>query len=90
MPDISAAAAEAGCMDAIVDAMAAQPASSAVQRQGCMAVRNMVVRNAELRPLFLEKGVEGLLRVAKRCHVRDCGDVGAAALRDLGLDNYNE
>jgi hypothetical protein len=50
----------------------------------------MVARNPELRPGYLEKGVEPLLRAAKRAHPSSCKDVGAAALRDLGLDNYNE
>lgn len=61
-----------------------------VQRQCCMALRNMSVRNPENRPAILEKGAEGLLRQAKTKHPKTCGDVGAAALRDLGLDNYNE
>lgn len=90
MPEISAQAAEAGCIDAILDSMSQMPSCTPVQRQACMAVRNMVVRNPELRPQFLEKGAEGLLRQAKRSNMGDCGDVSAAALRDLGLENYNE
>lgn len=39
------------------------------------------------RPLILEKGLEPLLRKAKDTH-ETCKDVGSAALRDLGLDNY--
>jgi hypothetical protein len=56
-------------------------------RQACMAVRNMVVRNPELRVPFLEHGAEALLRGAK-AQFGACGDVGSAALRDLGLDQY--
>lgn len=63
---------------------------AAVQRQACMAVRNMVVRNPELRPGFLAAGAEGLLRSVKGLFPAACKDVGAAALRDLGLDNYNQ
>lgn len=52
-------------------------------------MRNMVVRNLELRPVFLGKGAEDAVRAAKRAHPKSCTDVGSAALRDLGLDNYN-
>lgn len=54
-----------------------------------MAVRNLVVRNPEHRPLFLETGAEALLRQCKAVHAGACKDAGAAALRDLGLDEYN-
>ena len=56
--------------------------------QACMALRNMVARNTELRPLLLEKGAEAFLRRAKSAHPATCGDVGSAALRDLGFDDY--
>eukprot|EP00882_Tetradesmus_deserticola_P034209 GHRQ01039162.1.p2 GENE.GHRQ01039162.1~~GHRQ01039162.1.p2 ORF type:complete len:149 (-),score=76.86 GHRQ01039162.1:42-488(-) len=62
---------------------------AAVQRQACMAVRNMVVRNTELRPGFLAAGAEELLRSVKLLFPGSCKDVASAALRDLGLDNYN-
>lgn len=35
-------------------------------------------------------GAEALVRAAKAAHPRNCKDVGYAALRDLGLDNYND
>lgn len=54
-----------------------------------MALRNMAVRCPELRPQLLERGAEPLLRSIKRAHP-SCADVGSAALRDLGLENYNE
>ena len=33
---------------------------------------------------------EALIRAAKRNHPKECTDVGSAALRDLGCENYNE
>jgi hypothetical protein len=120
MPAISAAAAEAGVVEAVVEALeaaglaqggAGQSGAAAAKaqqqarsngngggngngssaagaaRQACMALRNMVVRNPELRAPFLERGAEALLRGAKAAHPA-CGDVGSAALRDLGLDQY--
>jgi len=65
-------------------------AAAAAQRQACMAVRNMVVRNPELRPGFLAAGSEGLLRGVKGVFPGACKDVASAALRDLGLDNYQD
>lgn len=60
-----------------------------VQRQGCMALRNLVARNPEARPLLLEKGAEEALRRAKLDFPAACRDVGSAALRDLGVEDYN-
>jgi hypothetical protein len=65
-------------------------AAAAVQRQACMAVRNMVVRNPELRPGFLAAGAEPLLRGVKGVFPGACKDVASAALRDLGLDHYQD
>lgn len=56
--------------------------------QACMALRNMVARSPELRPAVLEKGAEPFLRRAKKAHPATCDDVGSAALRDLGFDDY--
>lgn len=81
--------ASSGVIEWTIDVMKAMPASALVQRQACILMRNMVVRTTQLRPLFLEKGAEVLLRAAKKAHPRSCTDVGSAALRDLGLDNYN-
>lgn len=53
-----------------------------------MALRNMVARSPELRPAVLERGAEAFLRRAKVVHPATCADVGAAALRDLGFDDY--
>ena len=66
------------------------------QRQACAALRNLVSRSPELRPVILlsskEQGghcVEALLRAARDRYPEACGDVGAAALRDLGCEDYD-
>lgn len=62
------------------------------QRQACAAIRNVVSRSPELRQLLLspeQGGVEPLLRRARDRYPEACGDVGAAALRDLGCDDYD-
>ena len=77
-------------MDVLLHAMSDYSGSVQVQRQACILLRNCVVRNNHHRPTFLDKGAEALLRAAKRAHPSQCTDVGSAALRDLGLDKYNE
>lgn len=76
--------------DMVVEAMQRHAGRAPVQRQACLVVRIMVARNPELRQPYLDKGVEPLLRQAKAVHPASCKDVGSAALRDLGLDNYND
>ncbi|OQR85919.1 hypothetical protein ACHHYP_11190 [Achlya hypogyna] len=69
----------------IAMAMATFPANSPLLRQASLALRNMVVRNEELRPLVREEPqVEAMLRHAMP--LRGCGDEAYAALRDLGCD----
>lgn len=87
-PEGCEAANSAGVFEAIAEAMSEQPDSAGVQRQACMAIRNMVVRNLELRPVAQGKGLEALIRKARARHPKQCDDVGSAALRDMGLDDY--
>eukprot|EP01023_Acetabularia_acetabulum_P055239 TRINITY_DN635_c0_g1_i8.p1 TRINITY_DN635_c0_g1~~TRINITY_DN635_c0_g1_i8.p1 ORF type:complete len:449 (-),score=72.49 TRINITY_DN635_c0_g1_i8:570-1916(-) len=58
-----------------------------VMRQVCQAVRNMVVRNDDLKEKMLQMGVEKQLKMVQQTH-RNCQDVALAALRDLGVDDY--
>ena len=60
-----------------------------VQRQACMALRNVVARSPELRPGMLELGYESAVKRARVRHPQACADVGTAALRDLGLADYH-
>jgi hypothetical protein len=89
-PEFVAAAAAAGALDATLDAMAAYASAPGLQRAACMFLRNCAARNPEVRPLLRDRGAEPLLRAAKQAHPSLCTDVGSAALRDLGSENYNE
>ncbi|OQR93557.1 hypothetical protein THRCLA_08420 [Thraustotheca clavata] len=69
----------------VAKAMSNFLATPTVLRQASLAIRNMVVRNEELRQLVLEeRQVEAMLRHAMP--LRGCGDEAYAALRDLGCD----
>jgi armadillo repeat-containing protein 6 len=74
-------------MSEVMDVLLAHRQSPTVMRQACQLIRNLVVRNPELRQPLLRKGLEPLLRSAKS--LKDCDDVAAAALRDLGFNDYN-
>ncbi|KAK3277891.1 hypothetical protein CYMTET_14133, partial [Cymbomonas tetramitiformis] len=89
-PDGAAAAAEAGCFQAVLAVMQAEPSAQYLQRQACMFIRNAVARSKDNIPLLLEQGASQLLLKAKALHPKICMDVGSAALRDLGCENYNE
>lgn len=54
-----------------------------LQKQSCMLLRNLVARSRDYTQPILEMGAEALISQALTAH-RDCGDVGRAALRDLG------
>eukprot|EP00850_Spirogloea_muscicola_P008167 SM000043S15795 [mRNA] locus=s43:249986:253148:+ [translate_table: standard] len=88
-PENAAKAVRLGAIEVAAEAMEAHPSAGPMQRQACNLFRNLAVRNPENRPLILERGLEDLIRAAKRNHKQACKDAGAAALRDLGLDDYN-
>ena len=77
----------AGVHSCIVNnAMRPHPKSVTVQRQGALAIRNIVSRSPELRPMILNDcDTEGTLRTIAGTHLR-CQDEVYAALRDLGLE----
>jgi hypothetical protein len=41
-----------------------------------------------VRAALLERGAEGLVRGVRAAYPAACAEAGAAALRDLGLDDY--
>ncbi|ERM96823.1 hypothetical protein AMTRI_Chr04g246990 [Amborella trichopoda] len=87
-PENASAAIEAGVGDVAIEAMQKFPAAHQMQRQACLMIRNLVARNHENRSILLNNGIETLVRKAKENH-ESCKDAATAALRDLGLDNYN-
>ncbi|KAA0718509.1 Armadillo repeat-containing protein 6 [Triplophysa tibetana] len=68
---------------AALQAMKNHPDEVNVQKQACMLLRNLVARTRDYSQPILEMGAEALISRALAAH-RDCGDVGRAALRDLG------
>ena len=53
-----------------------------LQKQACLAIRNLVARNPEHRDIILEAGGESLIRKAYT-QMPDCEDLAKGALRDL-------
>lgn len=87
-PANAAKAVEAGAVDLAAEAMEEHCSAHLMQKQACLMIRNLAVRNPENRPIILEKGLENLIRNAKANH-ESCKDAATSALRDLGLDDYN-
>ncbi|KAK9162856.1 hypothetical protein Syun_003758 [Stephania yunnanensis] len=87
-PANAACAMEAGVGDLAIEAMKKFPHAYQMQRQSCLMIRNLVVRNPENRAILLGNGIEKIIRKAKESH-ESCRVAASAALRDLVLDNYN-
>jgi ribosomal protein L17 len=87
-PDHAAKAIEAGAGDLAVQAMKRFPVAAQMQRNACNMIRNIAVRSAENRTILLANGIEKLIRTAK-ANNETCRAAATDALRDLGLDNYN-
>ncbi|XP_061376319.1 uncharacterized protein LOC133318346 [Gastrolobium bilobum] len=87
-PENAARAIEAGASDLAIQAMEKFPAAHQMQRNSCLMIRNLVVRNPENRTILLNNGIEKYIRKAKQTH-GNCKDAATDALRDLGLDSYN-
>lgn len=69
---------------AAVQAMKTHPGVVNVQKQACMLLRNLVSSMDNFCQPILEMGAEPLIAQALQTHGQDLGDVGKAALRDLG------
>lgn len=87
-PENAARAIEAGAGDLAIQAMRNFPGAQLLQRNSCLMIRNLVVRNPENRTLLLSNGIEKIIRKAKENH-ESCKEAATDALRDLGLDDYN-
>ncbi|KAM7474920.1 hypothetical protein LguiB_022163 [Lonicera macranthoides] len=87
-PDNAACAVEAGAGDLAIQSMQKFPRAHLLQKNSCLMIRNLVVRNPENRSLLLNNGIEKIIRKAKENH-QSCKAAATDALRDLGLDNYN-
>ncbi|KAF5201662.1 Armadillo repeat-containing protein [Thalictrum thalictroides] len=87
-PGNAACAVEAGAGDLAIQAMQNFPTAREMQKQSCLMIRNLVVRNPENRTILLGNGIEKIIRKAKENHA-SCREAATDALRDLGLDNYN-
>ncbi|XP_060940953.1 armadillo repeat-containing protein 6 [Limanda limanda] len=82
-PENCQAIMENGGALAAVEAMKAHTKFVNVQKQSCNLLRNMVSRMPSYTQPILEMGAEALIIQAIQNH-QDCGDLGKAALRDLG------
>ncbi|CAE7860500.1 Armc6 [Symbiodinium sp. KB8] len=83
-PEHAEKLAEMGIIPIIAQAMKQHPMAVGVQRQSCLAVRNLVSRKKELIDQMLASSVELFLEEAYNKFPK-CKDVAYAAMRDMGL-----
>jgi hypothetical protein len=83
-PGNSAMIVSSGALDHIVAGMRRHADKAALQRQACLAFRNIAARCPDLHPRLLDAGAEDVLRVAGRD--QESVDEAYAALRDLNID----
>jgi len=76
-----------GGVDQLLELMP-QETCGKVLRQCCILIRNIAVRNQDTRDYLVANNVTAQLHDLKALHPRSCIDVGSAALRDLGCDDY--
>ncbi|CAA6659500.1 unnamed protein product [Spirodela intermedia] len=82
-PENAARAIEAGAGDLAIQAMRKFPSAYQMQKQCCLMIRNLVVRNQKTGvTILLGNGVERLIRKAKSSSAI-CKEAASAALRDL-------
>jgi armadillo repeat-containing protein 6 len=72
---------ELGAVQEIVHGMRKHEDKPSLQRQGCLAIRNIAARSPELRTRILDTGAEEVLRFAGR--QQEAVDEAYGALRDL-------
>lgn len=70
-----------GAIDQLVRGMTKHADRGSLQRQACLAVRNIAARCKDLRGVILDSGIENMLRVAGR--MQEAVDEAYGALRDL-------
>jgi len=69
----------------VTSCMRQHPKQRKVQAAAAAAIRNIVSRDKQLCPPFIERGVEELLNSALDLHGDHIGDTLRSALRDLEL-----
>ena len=75
---------EVGAVEGIVRGMRIHPQRELLQRQGCLAIRNIAARSPDLRSRLVDLGVEIVLRHAGT--LRGAVDEAYSALRDVGVE----
>ena len=85
MPENTAIMMEKGAGTLLLEGMRAHPASSEVNRQAMIAIRNMVCRCPDIAPALLADDLEELIKKARDTHIK-CADAAFDCLRDLGCE----
>jgi len=85
MPENTLIMMDKGAATLLIEGMRAHPASSEVNRQAMIAIRNMVCRCPDIIPVMLADDLEELVKGARDTHAK-CADAAFDCLRDLGCE----
>ncbi|QDZ21557.1 hypothetical protein HOP50_06g40840 [Chloropicon primus] len=88
-PDVAEHFADCGGFDFVFEFIAKYLDKPKLMKQCCMLLRNCAVRSAKVKALLLKAGMEKQVRAIQEQHQKICNDVAIAALRDMGVENYN-
>lgn len=84
-PNLAMSFVKKGCTEILIQIIKLHKNEFEVLSHACKCIRNLCVRNEEIKKIFLKTELEELVRDVKRRH---CKDDASAALRDMGLDDY--
>jgi len=88
-PDVAEHFADAGGFDHVLTFIAKFLDKPKLMRQVCMLLRNAAVRSSRVKDLLRKSDMEKHVRAIQQQHQATCHDVALAALRDMGVENYN-
>ena len=88
-PDVAEHFADSGGFDFVLKFIARYLDKPKLMKQVCMFLRTAAVRSDKVKTLLRKAEMEKHVRAIQSQHQKTCSDVASAALRDMGIDNYN-
>ena len=88
-PDVAEHFADAGGFDFVLQFITKYMDKPKLMKQCCMLLRNSAVRSPKVKDLLRKQEMEKHVRQIQEKHNTICKDIASAALRDMGIENYN-
>ena len=88
-PDVAEHFADSGGFEFVLTFINKYLDKPKLMKQVCMLLRNAAVRSSKVKDLLRKADMEKHVRAIQQQHTSMCKDVASAALRDMGIENYN-